>query len=73
VATSFAGGDPRTVTVTGAAAGRYTLIVFNGGPDDEAFNVQVVLTPSAAAASSDAAVVTPVPGSWLGKGASPLT
>jgi hypothetical protein len=41
--------------------------VFNGGPDDEAFNVQVVLTPSAAAASSDDTVVAPVQGSWLGQ------
>jgi hypothetical protein len=66
-ATSFSGPDPRSVTVPSAAAGTYTLIVANLGPADEAFSVQVVLTPSAAAASGQAAVVTPVPRFWRGK------
>jgi hypothetical protein len=65
-ATSFAGGDPRTVSITGAAAGTYTLIVFNAGPADEAFSVQVVLTPSAASASDESAFRTPVrPSGWF--------
>ena len=66
-ATSFAGPDPRSVSVTGAAAGTYTLIVANSGPVDEAFSVQVVLTPSAASASDEAVSTPSRPGAWLGK------
>jgi len=67
-ATSFGGGDPRVVSVTGAVAGQYTLIVYNGGPADEAFSVQVVHTASAASASSEAAVVSRgKQGSWRGR------
>ena len=63
-ATSFAGGDPRVVSVTGAAAGTYTLIVFNAGPADEAFSVQVVLTPSAASASNESVSSPARPSEW---------
>ena len=63
--TSFAGPKPRIVTLTGAAAGNYTLIVGNGGPNDEAISVQVVLTPSAGAASDEAATAASVrPDAW---------
>jgi hypothetical protein len=51
-ATSFAGSKPRRVSFTGAAAGTYTLIVGNGGPQAEAVSYQVVLTPSASSAST---------------------
>lgn len=51
-ATSFAGAKPRRVSLTGATAGTYTLIVGNGGPQAESLSYQVVLTPSASAAST---------------------
>jgi hypothetical protein len=50
VADSFVGAKPRRVSVTGAAAGDYTLVVANGGPHDEGLSYQVVLTASAASA-----------------------
>ena len=49
-ATSFTGSKPRRVSVTGAAAGTYTLIAANGGPRDESISYQVVLTPTVASA-----------------------
>lgn len=51
-ASSFVGAKPRRVSVTGAAAGTYTLIVGNGASQDESISYQVVLTPSAAAAAN---------------------
>lgn len=57
-ATSFAGSKPRKISVTGAAAGTYTLIVWNVGPDDEQIAFQVVLT-STAASSGVAAAMRP--------------
>jgi len=68
-ATSFAGSKPRRVSVTGASAGTYTFIVFNAGPDAEAISFQVVLTPSAGAASAVAtepAAIQPR-GSFVGR------
>jgi len=63
---SFSGPRPRTVTLTGAAAGTYTLVVANLGPDDEAISVQVVFTPSAGAASGESTILAPArPGAWL--------
>lgn len=68
-ATSFAGGKPRKVSVTGAAAGTYTLIIANAGPNDEALSYQVVLAPSASAASAAAPLPARVrSGQWLLKG-----
>jgi hypothetical protein len=64
-ATSFAGAKPRKISVTGAAAGTYTLIVGNAGPNDEAISYQVVLAPSASAASAGATLPAPVhSGQW---------
>jgi hypothetical protein len=51
-ATSFAGSKPRRVSVTAAAAGTYTLIVGNGGPQDDSVSYQVVLTPTASASAA---------------------
>jgi len=51
-ATSFAGPKPRRVSVTGASAGTYTLILGNAGSQAEALSYQVVLTPSASSAST---------------------
>lgn len=48
-ATSFAGSKPRKVSVTGAAAGSYTLLIGNAGPQDDSVSFQVVLTPTASA------------------------
>jgi hypothetical protein len=53
-ATSFTGVKPRRVSVTSAAAGRYTFIVGNGGPRDETIAYQVVLTPNLSVASVEA-------------------
>jgi hypothetical protein len=64
-ATSFTGPKPRRVSVTGAAPGNYTLIIGNGGPRDESISMQVVLTPTVAAApvrSESASSLAPV--SW---------
>jgi hypothetical protein len=71
-ATSFSGGDPRSVAVAGAAAGTCTLIVYNGGPADEAFSVQVVLTPSAATVGNPSAGVAKrvnLESAWRGRAA----
>jgi len=43
---------PEKATVATAAAGTYTLLVGNIGPDLESISYQVVLTPSAAASAS---------------------
>jgi hypothetical protein len=51
-ATSFSGEKPRKVSVTGAAAGDYTLIVGNLGPDDEQVSFRTVLTATGGAAVS---------------------
>jgi hypothetical protein len=65
---SFAGAKPRVLTLTGAAAGTYTLVMANLGPDDEAVSVQVVFTPSAGAASNESRNLTPArPGAWSRK------
>jgi hypothetical protein len=66
VATSFAGGDPRSVGVIGAAVGPYTFLVYNGGPADEAFSVQVIHTPTAASASREGGAAASG-GSWRGR------
>ena len=50
-ATSLSGPKPRVVTVPGAAAGTYTLIVGNLGAVDEAIATQVLLRPGAAGAA----------------------
>lgn len=42
---------PEKLTVSGAAAGTYTLFIENAGPTDESVAWQVVLTPSASSAS----------------------
>ena len=42
---------PEKLTVSGAAAGTYTLLIGNAGPADESVAWQVVLTPSASSAS----------------------
>jgi hypothetical protein len=57
-ATSFAGEKPRKVSVTGAAAGEYTLIVGNLGPDDEQVSFRTVLTSTGTAAVSQAATTS---------------
>jgi hypothetical protein len=46
---------PEKVRLTGAAPGVYTLLVGNGGPDDESLSWQVVLTPTTAAAAASTA------------------
>lgn len=51
IATSFAGPKPRTVSATNQPAGRYTLVIWNLGPQSESFAVQVVFTAQAGAAS----------------------
>jgi hypothetical protein len=56
-ATSFAGPKPRKISVTAAAAGTYTLIVWNVGPNDERIAFQVVLT-----ATAPASLTPPKPG-----------
>jgi hypothetical protein len=43
---------PRILSVPGAAAGTYTLIVGNIGPQDEAVSYQVVLTSASGASAS---------------------
>jgi hypothetical protein len=55
-ATSFTGGKPRKVSVTGAAAGAYTLLVGNVGPDDDSIAFQVVLTPATSASGVGASI-----------------
>lgn len=51
--TSFASRPkPRVLSVPGAAAGTYTLIIGNLGPRDEATSYQVVLTSASAASTS---------------------
>jgi hypothetical protein len=55
-ATSFTGGTPRKVSVTGATAGTYTLIVGNLGPDDDSIAFQVVLTPTASSGGVGASI-----------------
>jgi hypothetical protein len=50
-AISLSGPKPRVVTLAGAPAGTYTLIIGNLSEVDEAFAVQVVLRPSAAGAA----------------------
>jgi len=62
-ATSFTGGKPRKVSVTGAPAGTYTLIVGNLGPDDDSIAFQVVLTPTAS--SGVGASIRQAPGGFL--------
>jgi hypothetical protein len=59
VATSFAGEKPRKVSVTGAAAGEYTLIVGNLGPDDEQVSFRTVLTSTGASASQSVTTSSP--------------
>lgn len=67
-ATSLGGADPRVVTHTGAVASPYTIIIYNGGPAEEAFSVQVIHTPSATSASTAAGVASPSSqGSWAGR------
>jgi hypothetical protein len=62
-ATSFAGPKPRKVSVTAAAAGTYTLLVANLGPDDDAVAYQVMLTPTAG--TSGGVAIRALPGKYL--------
>jgi hypothetical protein len=64
LATSFAGPKPRRVSVTGAAAGNYLLLVGNLGPQDESVSYQVVLTPTASSGASRA-TIRALPGDFL--------
>jgi hypothetical protein len=66
-ATSFAGGKPRRVSVAGATAGTYTLVLANFGDQDEAVSFQVILTPTAAAAAAAEAPVTATRPGWFGR------
>lgn len=68
VAESFGGPKPRTVTVRGAAAGTYTIIVANLGDVDEAVAIQIVLTPSGASASRAGGAGAGLEGGWSRKG-----
>jgi hypothetical protein len=43
---------PEKVSLTGAAAGSYTLFIGNEGPTDEGVSYQVVLAPGASSASA---------------------
>lgn len=45
---------PERLQLAAAAAGSYTLLVENNGPDNESVSYQVVLTPSAVAAATQA-------------------
>ncbi len=63
-ATSFTGSKPRKVSVTGAAAGTFTLIVGNLGPKDDSIAFQVVLTPTASAGGVGASIQA-VPGGFM--------
>jgi hypothetical protein len=44
------------VSVTGAAAGAYTLLVGNVGPDDDSIAFQVVLTPTTSSTGVGASI-----------------
>jgi hypothetical protein len=61
-ATSFAGPNPRKVSVTGAAAGDFIILIGNAGPEDDSVSFQVVLTPTAASAGGAAATLRAQPG-----------
>lgn len=67
-----ASAKPEKVTFGGAAAGTYTLLIGNRGPEYESISYQVVLTPSASAsASSRPTAATPEldkapAGAWKG-------
>jgi hypothetical protein len=63
-ATSFAGSKPRKVSVTGATAGTFTLLMGNFGPEDDSVSYQVVLTPTASA-GGPGATIRALPGSYL--------
>jgi hypothetical protein len=52
-ATSFSGDKPRKVSITGAAAGTYTLIVANLGPDEEQISFRGMLTSTGNAARAE--------------------
>jgi hypothetical protein len=67
-ATSFTGGKPRKISVTGAAAGTYTLIVGNGGPRDEQISYKITLTSpgNVALAEGSPMASTSVPAAWRG-------
>ncbi len=43
---------PRTLTASGVAAGTYTLVIENGGPNEETLPYRVSLTPASAASGS---------------------
>ena len=65
-ASSFAGSKPRKVSVTGAAAGTFTLLIGNAGPGDDSVSYQVILTPTASAGGSGA-TIRALPGSYLAR------
>ena len=67
LATSFAGPNPRRMSVAGAAAGTYTLIVLNGGPDAESIQYQVVLTPAASGSAGVTQLMASQPTGWLAR------